>query len=467
MDAPTRHLSEFVGGRVVASLTPAAVHGAARHLIDTVGYALGAVDSRPAEVARSIASSATRAGRASVFGMAGATTPEYAAFANAVMVRYLDYNDTGHGAHPSDTIPAVLALAEVTRAAGRVVVAGMHAAYETYVAVRRGGLHGDLLRRRHVDQIYASLGGAAAAGVVLGLDARRAGNAFSLALTPSVPLRVTRTGSVSDWKGCATAHCAMASVFAARLAERGLTGPARPFEGLGGLCDMIGVGSIDLASIGQPRDGRGAIETTALKRFPAEYSAQGPIESVLTLRDGLNLDQIEQLTVFLHWSGWHEIGGGAGDLREKLDPSTRETAGHSLPYIVAVALTDGEVNIASFDDTRRSDPALRRLMKRIVIREDPVLTAAYAGEVPRWPSRVEIRLRGGGLLRRECSLPKGHPANPLTDGELEAKFLALAERAVPRTRGQRILETLWRIDELDDVRTLTRQLRLVGRARVE
>lgn len=464
-DAPTRHLSEFVTGLDALALAPAAVRAATRHLIDAVGCALGAIDAHPAVVARDIAATAPCAGGASVFGLPATTAPEYAAFANTAMVRYLDYNDTGHGAHPSDTIPAVLALAEGVRASGRTVVAGMHAAYETYAAVRRGGLYGDVLRRKHVDQIVASLGGAVGASVVLGLDARRAANAISLALTPSVPLRVTRTGTVADWKGCATAHCAMTSVFAARLAARGLTGPARPFEGIGGLCDLLGIGAIDLTSIGQARDRRGAIETTGLKLYPAEYSAQGPIASVLALREGLDLDEVEQVTVLLHWSGWHEIGGGAGDLREKSDPSTRETADHSLPYVAAVALADGAVSVDSFDDTRRQDPALRRLMAKVVVREDPVLTAAHAGEVPRWPSRVEFRLRGGRVLSRESGPPKGHPADPLSEGEIEAKYFALAERALPRVAAQRLLETLWRVAELDDVRALTRQFRRARRMR--
>ncbi|NWG73398.1 MAG: MmgE/PrpD family protein [Rubrivivax sp.] len=200
-------------------------------------------------------------------------------------------------------------------------------------------------------------------------------HAISLAITPSVPPRVTRTGVISDWKGCATAHCAMTAVFAARLAQQGLTGPSQPIDGAGGLRDLLGLAPLDLTPIGQPLSGPSAVETTGLKAHPAEYSAEGPIESVLLLRDGLSPDQIERIDVFLHWSGWHEIGGGAGDGPEKSAPATRETADHSLAYIVAAALIDGDVTIVSFEHARRHDPVLREVTAKINVHEDPRLTA--------------------------------------------------------------------------------------------
>jgi 2-methylcitrate dehydratase len=458
-DEPSARLAALAAATTFESLTSGAVHAVARHLVDAVGCALGALDSRPAVAARAIATTAVVDQGASVFGSPHATTPEVAAFANTAMVRYLDFNDTGHGAHPSDTMAAVLAVAECRGATGRDVVRAIHAAYEAYAAVRRAGLFGDALRRRHVDQIYASFGSVVGAGVVLGLDAGRMANAISLAITPSVPLRVTRTGVISDWKGCATAHSAMTAVFAARLAQQGLTGPAQPIDGTGGLRDLLGLGPLDLERIGRPRDGPSAVETTALKTYPAEYSAQGPIESILSLRDGVALDQIDRVDVFLHWSGWHEIGGGAGDARDKSAPPTRETADHSLAYVVAVALVDGAVTIDSFDHARRRDAALCRMIAKIGVHEDPKLTAAHAGELPTWPSRVEIRLHDGSVRVRESGPPRGHPARPLSDGEIEAKFFALADRVMPRADSQRLVDTLWQVAALDDIGTLTRQFR--------
>jgi len=158
MDAPTRLMAEYAVGLNYESLTPRSIRAVTRHLIDSVACALGALDCRPARVGRAIAGTATSGFGASVFGLPHRTTPEYAAFASTVMVRFLDYNDTGHGGRPSDMISAVLALTEPLGASGRDVLKAIHAAYETYAAVRRGGLRGNLLRKKHVDQVYALLG---------------------------------------------------------------------------------------------------------------------------------------------------------------------------------------------------------------------------------------------------------------------------------------------------------------------
>jgi len=462
MDAPTRAIAEYATSLRYESLQPSSVDAAIRRLIDSVACALGALESRPAIVARTIAATGSSSFGASVFGLSHATTPEYAAFANTAMVRFLDYNDTGIGGHPSDMIAAILALAEPRHATGRDVIRALHAAYETYAAMRRGGLHGALLSERHVDQAAAIFGGVAGAGAVLGLDVPRMGNAIALAMTPGLPLRVTRTGAISDWKGCATAHCAMTSVFAARLAEQGLTGPPRPFEGTAGLCQMLGIGPLDLGDIGRPRSGLGAIESTALKYYPVNYSAQGPVHSALALRDQFRLDEVERVTVSLHRGGWHEIGGGAGDRDEKWNPGTRESADHSIAYAIAVALADGDVNVDSFGAARRGDPALHALMQKVVAQEDPRLTREHAGELPRWPSRVDIDLKDGRRVSRVAGPPKGHPLNPMSDAELEAKYWRMSDRALPRSAGQRLLETLWSLQTLSDVAALTEQFRRAG-----
>lgn len=462
MDAPTRAIAEYVAALDYAALAPASIRQCVRHLVDSAACALGALDARPARVARAIAATASSRCGASVFGLAEPSTPEYAAFANTVMVRFLDYNDTGNGGHPSDMIAGVLALGEALHASGREVIRAIHAAYETYAAIRRGGLHGNLLRTKHVDQVYATLGAAAGAGAILGLDAPRMAHAIALALTPSIPLRVTRTGVISDWKGCATAHGVMTAVFAARLAQQGLSGPARPFEGLGGFYQMLGVGPLDLADIGRSRGGLSAIESTGLKFYPADYNAQGPVASALELRGQFRLDEMERLTVSVHWGGWHAIGGGAGDHDDKWHPATRESADHSMAYCVAAALIDGELTPDSFTESRLGDPALHALMQQIVVEEDPALTRAHAGELPRWPSRVEVVLKDGRRLCRESGPPKGHPLNPMSDAEVDDKFRRMGERALPHAAARRLLDTLWAVESLADIGELTRQFGACG-----
>jgi 2-methylcitrate dehydratase len=455
-------MAEYAVRLTCESLAPRSVQAATRHLIDSVACALGAMDSRPAKVARAIAGTASSTFGASVFGLPHRTTPEYAAFANAVMVRFLDFNDTGIGGHPSDMIPAVLALAEPLHSTGKDVIRAIHAEYEIVAALRRGGLTGYTLRRRHVDQVFSVLGGAVGAGMILGLDLPRMANAIALAITPNIPLRVTRTGVISDWKGCATAHCAMTAVFAARLAREGLTGPSEPFEGIAGLHEMLNMEPLRLEAIGLPRDGLSAIERTGLKYFPADYNAHASLSTLLALRDQFTLEEIEQVRISLHWGGWHAIGGGAGDREEKWDPSTRESADHSMPYLAAVALMDGEITLESFAEERIRDPSLRPLMQKIIVTEDPEMERQHAGELPRWPSVVEIVLKNGRRIGRHSDLPKGHPLNPLTDAELETKFWSLSDRVLPRAEGQKLLDTLWSIERLPDITELTDRFRMIG-----
>jgi 2-methylcitrate dehydratase len=458
MDAPTRAMTEYAVSLKYGSIAPSSIKATILHLIDSVACALGALHSRPAMVSRRIANTAFSTFGASVIGLPHRTTPEYAAFANTVMVRYLDFNDTGIGGHPSDMIPAVLALAEPIHASGKEVIRAIHAEYEIVAALRRAGF---TPRKQHVDQVQAVLGAAAGSGIILGLDLPQMANAISLAITANIPLRVTRTGKISDWKGCATAHCAMMAVLAARWAKEGLTAPPDPFEGIAGLYELLRVGPFNMEGVGLPRNGLGAIESTGLKFYPAEYSAQGPLGAVLELRKQFRLEEVEQVNISLPWGGWHEIGGGQGDREEKWNPTTRESADHSLPYLVAVALSDAEITPESFSDERIRDPALRPLMQKITVREDPELTREHAGELPRWPSVVEVVLRNGKRVTQPSCLPKGHPLNPLSDAELETKFWSMSDRALSRTQGKKLLNTLWSLESLQDINELTDQFRTI------
>ncbi len=456
MDKPTRRMSEYALGLEYRSLTRSSIDATVRHFLDSIGCALGAQRSRPVTIARKIAATATISEGTSVLGLASKTTPEYAAFANTVMIRYLDYNDTGIGGHPSDMIPPILALAELRQSTGKELVKAVFAAYEVVAALRRGGFR---LRDKHVDQMQSIVGGVVGAGMILGLDQKAMGNAISLAITPNTPLRVVRTGHLSDWKGCATAHCSMMAVFAARLAKEGMTGPGEPFEGVAGFYDLLNVGPFDLDDIGSLRDGLSAVEQTGLKCFPSEYSSQGPLGTILDIRRQLEIEDVDRITVALHRDGWHEIGGGKGDREEKWNPTTRETADHSLPYLIAVALLDGEVTIDSFAEERISDPAIRDVMRRIDVVESAELTREHAGELPRWPSVTEVVLNNGQTIRQHSGIPRGHPLNPMSDQEIEEKFIALSSDVLSDPAARDLMDCIWNLEMLGDIGELTEHFR--------
>jgi len=183
------------------------------------------------------------------------------------------------------------------------------------------------------------------------------------------------------------------------------------------------------------------IERTNMKFFAAEYHAQAPIAMALTLRPKLRVEDVEAIDVRIYAMAHSEIGSEPA----KWDPKTRETADHSLPYMLAVALHDGRVTPASFEPKRYLDPALRPLMNRIRVTESPELTRRFPRELP---SQIDVTTRSGRRYTERAEYPKGHAENPMTDADVERKFRDLSEDVLGKTRTAGVLETLWRLDEV-------------------
>src|SRR5437773_7398200 len=375
MDRTTDTLARYATSLGYGDLSPSAVKEAKRHLIDSLGCAMGGATSEPAVIARRLAPVSGGGLSARLLGEGRATTPEAAAFANSAMIRFLDANDTyiarGSG-HPSDMLGAILAAAELVGASGRDLVLATVLGYEVF-----GALADPVsLRDRGWDQgVFVAPASAAGAGLLLGLSAQEMADAIAIGVTANVATRQTRAGELAMWKGCATAVAAKAGLFAAQLAKAGMTGPTAAFEGRHGLCEQV-TGPFELGALG----GAGrpfAIERTNFKFFAAEYHAQAPLAVALALRSKVRADEIETLDVQIYAMAHSEIGSEPA----KWDPRTRETADHSLPYMLAVALVDGRITPASFEPKRYLDPSLRPLMNRIRVAENPDLTRRFPGRL--------------------------------------------------------------------------------------
>ena len=383
------------------------------------------------------------AGGARVLGTARRALPELAAFANATMGRYLDGNDCfpGGGGHPSGVIAPVLAAAQLAGADGRAALAAIVVGYEVHRA-----LHEALrvMTKGFDHAFYPAVAAAAAAANVLRLDHAGAVNAIALAVTANLPLAVTRRGQLSMWKGVAEANGARNGLFAALLAQAGMTGPEKPFEGALGLSHQVG--PVDPGLLGRTPL---AIISADMKFYVTEYHSQGPLAAALSLREGLDLDAIAAIRVRTYAFAYKEIGSGP----EKWRPATRETADHSLPYIVAAALVDGKFSDAIFLPERFSDPRILALADRITVAEEPEFTCAFP---EKFRSHVEIALRDGTRRAAGLDVPHGHHDDPLTDAEVEEKFTALAGRKLPRERVAGALrlihdfENCVRLDDLFD-----------------
>jgi 2-methylcitrate dehydratase len=463
MDPTTDYLSDYACRLTYEDLSPEAVHQTKRTLVDTLGCGVGAFDGEPASIARRAAFRVRGNPPARILGSPQQTSTDLAAFANTVLVRYLDCNDTyaarGTG-HPSDMIPAVLAVADGHRADGRAVITAIVAAYESFCRLA------DEVPLKGWDQgMFAAIGAACGAGKILGLDRTAMGHAISIAITTGVPLGVTRIGTLSMWKGCATAAAVRTGVFSAELAAEGMTGPGDPFEGRDGLCQHLGIEAPKWKRFG----GGGEpfrITGTSFKAYPSVIHTQGPIGLVLELRRRVAAAEIESVHVATYGDAVRRTAAEA----EKWDPETRETADHSIPYLVAAAFQDGGVTPATFAPSRIQDPALRPLIKKLTVVEEPEFTRRYPAESC---TRIEVTTTDGRRVTAETSHPKGHYRNPLTDAEVEQKFRGLASGALGAEGCARVLAEVWKLesaatlDGLFESLVISRELGNTGAGSVE
>jgi 2-methylcitrate dehydratase len=444
--------ADFASRLRFEDLPPPVVHEVKRRVIDSIGCALGSWRAAPCAIARRVASTMSAQNGAHLWGTRHLAPPDWAAFANGCLVRYLDYNDTylsKEPAHPSDNIPAAWAAAESAGADGRTLITAIALAYEVQCRLCDAAS----IRSRGWDHVtYGAFSTALAAARVMKLDAERTRHAVNIAGVASAALRQSRVGELSHWKGVAFANAARHGVFAALLAREGMTGPAPIFEGDKGFEKLVSGGPLQPAgpfAIPPQNDGF-MITRTSIKFWPAEYHAQSAIEAALKLRGGkpLNPDDIEAVIIESHDAAVDIIGSEA----EKWRPDSRETADHSLPYMTAVALVDGELTHRQFERSRYTDPKLLDFVKRVEVRRHPELSAAYPQAVA---NIVTLRFRGGRTATERSDYPRGHARNPMTDAEVELKFHAQADPILTRSRADSLLGWLWKLDSATRLSDLT------------
>ncbi len=437
-----------------ADLTPDAVHEVKRRFIDSLGTALGAYRSKPAALVRrtALATPAPRDGGAVVLGTNHRTTPDLAAFANGALVRYLDYNDTylsKEPAHPSDNIPAVLAVAQAAGRSGRDLILATVIAYEIQCRLCDAAS----LRARGWDHVvYGAFSVALSAGRLWGLSREQLVHAQGLAGVCNVATRQTRTGQISMWKACAFSNAARNAVFAANLARMGFTGPNEIFEGPKGVFNMLTGGPFDVA-LGARRTGY-MINKTYIKFWPAEYHAQSAIDAALQIRaafldDGYTARDVDRL----HLESFEAAVSIIGSEPEKWRPTSRETADHSMGYMTVAALIDGDVTRETFHPRRYTHRKYLDLLDRTTIVEAADLNAGYPDGIP---NRLKVYMKDGRVYERTVKYPCGHAGNPMTDEQVEHKFRTLAEGVISPKLQDKLLDASWRLDQAKTVRNLWR-----------
>jgi 2-methylcitrate dehydratase len=425
-------------------------------VLDALGCAIGALGSQPTEIVRAQIEDFGGNPLTTLIG-GGRTAPDRATFYNSALVRYLDFNDTflakGESCHPSDNLGAALAASEYAGRNGKDFLTALALAYQVQgrlsevAPVRAKGFD-------HTTQgAYAVAAGVSRA---LGLDRAQTANAIAISGTAYNALRVTRTGGLSHWKGMAYPAVAHAATHATFLAMRGMTGPAEVFEGNKGFMESIaGRFSIDWS-----RENLELVRRTSVKKYNAEFHSQSTLEGVLRLRGEHHphAEEIASIEIDTFDVAYDIIGGGEeGDKRVV---RTKEEADHSLPYLVAVALLDGEVTPAQYAPERIARADVQSLLRKVMVRPDAVFSARFPDAMP---CRIRVRLGDGRTLETEQADYPGFYTRPLSWEQAGQKFHLLAAPHADQELRRALVETVQRLEAVE-IRELTALLGRVQRS---
>jgi len=438
-------------------------------IIDNASVATASLTRGPVVAARAQAEAhpVSRNGAGStVFGSPLPTSPEWAAWANGVAVRELDFHDTFLAAeysHPGDNIPPILAVAQHLGRSGEELLRGIVTGYEIQVdLVKAISLH-----KHKIDHV-AHLGPSAAAGIgtLLGLPTETIFQAIGQALHTTTATRQSRKGEISTWKAHAPAFAGKMAVEAVDRAMRGQTSPTPIYEGEDGVIAWLLDGPDAAYEVPLPEHGeaRTAILDTYTKEHSAEYQAQAWIDLARKLHNqypDLSADRIERVIIRTSHHTHFVIGSGAND-PQKYDPTaSRETLDHSIPYIFTVALQDGAWDHEkSYAPERAGRADTVALWNKVVTEEDPEWTRRYHSNDPKekaFGGSVAITLTDGSTIVDEIAVADAHPlgARPFAREQYIAKFRGLAEGVLEAGEIERFLDTAQDLRNLTDLTGLT------------
>lgn len=415
-----------------------------RLVLDTLGCALGAVHCEPGRQLRGLLRPpAGPRDAATLIGDGHPASLDGAILYNGALVRYLDFMDVYWArdiCHPSENIPVALAAAQAAGCDGRRLIEAIAAAYEVQVRLA------DAFSLQDMHMHHVSAAGFVAPlilGKLWGLPVQQLAHACALGGFRHLTLAALVEGRLSMAKAVGYALPASECVLTTRLAAQGYTGPLGALEGLWRSGGAQHAGSLrdalDLSA------GTGCARRVSLKQFPVQFALQAPIEAALALRQelGARPGQAETLHVEVPARVCRSTADPA-----KFQPDNRETADHSLPCCVALAWLDGRVDTRQFDEDRWRDDDVRALMQRVRVTPAPELEERWPGGRP---ARVTVLLRGGTARTALVGVPLGDARRPLGDADVEAKFLALAEPVLGRTRAAQVVKIVAALDELPDV----------------
>ena len=436
-----------------AKLNKDAIEMVINRIIDNASVAIASYNRKPVVSARQMALAHPRKNGANVFGLNPKVKVdcEWAAWANGTAVRELDYHDTFLAAdysHPGDNIPAILAVAQQKGCNGLDLIRGILTGYEVQVNLVKG----ICLHEHKIDHI-AHLGPSVAAGLgsLLKLNTETIYQSVQQALHTTISTRQSRKGEISSWKAYAPAHAGKLAIEAVDRAMRGEGAPSPIYEGEDSVIARILDGKKAIYKVPLPKKGESkkAILETYTKEYSAEYQSQALIDLAKKLKTKIpNLNQIKKVDIFTSHHTHYVIGTGAND-PQKMDPNaSRETLDHSIMYIFAVALEDGDWHhVKSYTKSRAKRKSTIKLWRSIKTFEDKKWTKKYHDPNPRnksFGAKVVVTLKTGKKIIQELDRADAHPygARPFKRENYINKFLILTEGIIDSKESDRFLKTV-------------------------
>ena len=445
----TAAMARWAAGLQFTDLSQDAVYQAKRFLLDSLGCALGGYQQHDVKIALDVLGEVAGRGPATVIGTAQRMDPVSASLANALMIRCMDYNDIywkQDPSHPSDIFPAALACCERAKGDGQELLVGLVLGHEFEMRLCEAGFPGIRERGWHHATLTAFVS-PIVAGRALHLTWEQIQHAIGISASRHCTLGAVTAGKLTMMKNTVDPMATQSGVFAALLAEKGYTGPEHVIDGKEGLTHVFGPEwKLALLTDGLGQSWR--ITQCGMKAFPTEALTHTPISAVLDLvkTNDLRPEQVQQIQI-------RSLARAADILSDpsKYDPRTKETADHSLPYVIAAALVERQVTPVQFTMEKILDPRIREQLKKVEVVADPEIEKVF-------PALqrviVNIHTNEGRVFSKQLDYPKGDPRNPLTDQEIEEKFAALADGVLSQPAQKRMKEAVWNLERVGSVSEL-------------
>ena len=445
----TAEMSRWAAELQFDDLSGEAVYQAKRFLLDSIGCALGGYQQHDVVLALDVLREIAGLGSCTVIGSGEKMDAVSASLANALMIRCMDYNDIywkQDPSHPSDIFPAAMAGGERSGSDGRELIVGLVLGHEFEQRLCEAAFPGVRERGWHHATLTAFVS-PMVAGRMLKLSAEQIQHAIGISASRHCTLGAVTAGKLTMMKNTVDPMATQSGVFAALLAAKGYTGPEHVIDGKEGLTHCLGPEwKLELLTEGLGESWR--ITQCGMKAFPTEALTHTPISATLAIvkDNDLRPTTIQKIHI-------RTTARGADILSDpsKYDPHTKETADHSLPYVIAAAVAERQVTPLQFTMAKINDPVIRAQLKKVEVVADPEIEKVFPAL-----QRVVVKITttDGRIFENQLDYPKGDPRNPLTDQEIEEKFEALADPVMSRTAQKKLKVAIWNLERVQSVREL-------------